>query len=211
VAVIGGVVIGIIFLALFGIFCCMFLGRRSRWRHQNEEKQYIWDKKKANEALDREFAPHVTVPAMAYPGTHRDAGDSDVPARSTNRNTSWSNAVLHPVVLTVGRQTSWTQQHHPNVHGPSNQQSASAKRGELIQPPCIHLNDVDNRGQVEVDMPPPNYDHVFTPGTSTYGGSAGSIVSEASLPNPHDPRILRELQEKGIPVSSRTGVTRIKD
>jgi hypothetical protein len=205
-AIAGGVVGGIVLLAIIGIL--IFLIFRQRRKNKGDTIM----SQKGQDALGHEFAPGVSVAAMASYGGPR--GPSPQRSYADGLGSGYAGSTMsgggtlgYSPAAAAGMAGSFQNQQGQYGYGQQRQMG--------MNEPFLGAGGMRNGSQVEVDLPPPDYDRVFTSsqtGSSGAGGSqAGGSSAGGSLPVPPDPqntRVFRELREKGV-VIPQTGVTRM--
>jgi hypothetical protein len=189
-AIVGGVVGSVVSLAILGVLVCLFL----RHRRQRDRDHFVAERKKAAEALGQEFVPDSGISNGASPsGLH---GEGALPGHANARSPAPHIGGSLGAVMDA-----------------QSRKGSGGKQGTYGQ----HQHSHNNQGMFEKDMPPPNYNHVFSPVMSNPDGvgvsgsvaegssgqkshvSAGGAALRApsredevhymALPNPHDPRI----------------------
>jgi uncharacterized membrane protein YgcG len=214
-AIAGGVVGGVVMLGVIAFL--LFLIHRQRKKNRGDA---IFSQK-GQDALGHELAPGVSVAAMASYGGPR--GPSPQRSYSNGLGANPNPNLNYPASMVSGTTMSAVpgmtgHQYAPRMEQPYGSNSPAAAGEPLLG--GVRTN--------EVDMPPPNYDHVFSQAGSSGGGSqaGGSQVGSGSqfggssaggsLPVPPDPQntqIYRQLREKGvvIPPEAQMRVTRASD
>jgi hypothetical protein len=205
-AIVGGAVGAVVMLAIIGFL--IFLIMRQRKRNQEDRiatgaGSKAYEARDGNGALGHELAPGVTMAAMASYGGARGPspqrnydgnGNMMGPGGYAGSLSPGSNAGIgySPGAAAYGQQPTWAQQQA--AYGQQQQQQQQGIYGQqqggyggqpLAPGPATPFlaGGARNGSQLEFDMPPPNYDHVFSPAMSNGGGSAvggGSSVAGGS-------------------------------
>jgi hypothetical protein len=197
-AIAGGVVGGLVMLGIIALL--LFLIYRQRKKNQGDA---IFSQK-GHDALGHELAPGVSVAAMATYGGMR--GPSPQRSYAEGLGANYASSGTTPTTPGI-----IGHQYAPRVQEPYGM-AAPVGSGEPL---------LSGRGGNEIDMPPPNYDHVFSQAGSSGGGSqiggssvGGSQIGSSSAggslpapPNPQNGQIYRQLREKGV-VVPQTSVNR---